>query len=210
MTPLARTERSALCDDALRAGEGAPTLCAGWTVKDLVVHLVVREGSPASVGIAVPPLSGLTERAYERARRRPFESLVEQVRNGPPRLSPYALPKVDELANGIEMFVHHEDIRRAQPGWEPRQLDAATDERLWSAVSGFGRRLVRKAPVGVTAERTPGAKVAVLKDAAPSVTVSGPPGEVLLYLLGRREQARVTLRGSEAALARLADAPLGI
>ena len=210
MTPLARTERSALCDDALRAGEGAPTLCAGWTVKDLVVHLVVREGSPASVGIAVPPLSGLTERAYERARRRPFESLVEQVRNGPPRLSPYALPKVDEVANGIEMFVHHEDIRRARPGWEPRRLEAAADERLWSAVAGFGRRLVRKAPVGVTAERTPGATVAVLKDAAPSVTVSGPPAEVLLYLLGRREQARVDLRGSEAALARLADAPLGI
>jgi uncharacterized protein (TIGR03085 family) len=210
MTRLARTERSALCDEALETGEGAPTLCAGWRVKDLLAHLVVREGSPASVGIAVRPLAALTERAYERARRRPFESLVEQVRNGPPRLSPYALPKVDELANGIEMFVHHEDIRRARPGWEPRHLDEATEERLWSAVSGFGRRLVRKAPVGVTAERTPGAEVAVLRDAAPSVTVSGPPAEVLLYLLGRREQARVDLRGGEAALARLADAPLGI
>jgi len=210
MTTLARTERAALCDLALRLGPDAATMCRGWTVRDLVVHLVVREGSPASVGIAVPPLSGLTERAYARARRRPFESLVERLRSGPPRLSPLSLPKLDEVANGIEMFVHHEDMRRGRPGWEPRELDTATADRLWSAVAGFGRRLVAKAPVGVVAERAPEDTVAVLRDTAPSVTVAGPPAEVLLYLFGRREGARVRLRGSESAVARLTETSLGV
>lgn len=210
MTSLARTERAALCDLALRLGPDRPTRCEGWTVKDLVVHLVVREGSVASVGIAVRPLSGLTERAYARARRRSFESLVDRLRSGPPRLSPLSLPRLDEVANGVEMFVHHEDVRRAQPDWEPRELDTETEERLWSAVAGFGRRLVAKAPVGVVAERTPQDTVAVLRDTAPSVTVAGPPAEVLLYLFGRREGARVQLRGSEAAVARLTEASLGV
>ncbi len=58
MTRLARSERAALCDLALQVGADRPTLCEGWTVKDLVVHLLVREGSPAAVGIVVPPLAG--------------------------------------------------------------------------------------------------------------------------------------------------------
>jgi uncharacterized protein (TIGR03085 family) len=210
MTGLAGAERPALCDAALEAGEAAPTLCAGWTVKDLVVHLLVREGSPAAVGIGVRSLSPLTERAYERVRRRAFDSLVVRLRQGPPRLSPYSLPRLDELANGVEMFVHHEDIRRAQPGWEPRQLDTATEERLWAAVAGYGRRLVRKVPVGVSVERAPDAQLTVLKRSTPTVTVAGAPAEVLLYLLGRREHASVELRGPEAAVARLSEAPLGV
>ena len=36
-------------------------LSGDWTVKDLVVHLLVREGSPAAVGIVVAPLARLTE-----------------------------------------------------------------------------------------------------------------------------------------------------
>ena len=27
---------------------------------------------------------------------------------------------IDTLANTVEFFVHHEDVRRAQAGWTPR------------------------------------------------------------------------------------------
>src|SRR4051794_3718951 len=84
MTRLARAERAALCDLALQLGEDQPTLCEGWTVKDLVVHLLVRERSPAAVGIVVPPAARLTTLASRRRARQPFAELVETLRGGPP------------------------------------------------------------------------------------------------------------------------------
>ena len=65
MTRLAQTERAALCDTALQVGEDQPTLSGEWTVKDLVVHLLVREGSPAAVGILVKPLEKRIAARYE-------------------------------------------------------------------------------------------------------------------------------------------------
>ena len=38
-----RQERQALCDDLQAAGPDAPTLCVGWTARDLAAHLVLRE-----------------------------------------------------------------------------------------------------------------------------------------------------------------------
>ena len=69
--PLARRERHALCDTALALGADAPTLCGGWTARDLVAHLLVRENSIlGAAGISISPLAGLTERAMARAARR--------------------------------------------------------------------------------------------------------------------------------------------
>ena len=136
---MAQTERSALCDTALQVGEDQPTLCGDWTVKDLVTHLLVRERSLGAVGIAVSPLSGLTEREMRRLARTDFAELVERVRTGPPRWSPYAVPKLDTMFNTIEYFVHHEDIRRAQPSWEPRDLTDDQQKLLWSMVRTAGK-----------------------------------------------------------------------
>jgi uncharacterized protein (TIGR03085 family) len=210
MTRLAASERTALCDLALEVGEGQPTLCDGWTVKDLVIHLLVREGSPAAIGIAVSPLSRLTDAASARLARRPFAELVERLRNGPPRLSPYSIPTVGELANGLEFFVHHEDIRRARPSWSPRELGEDTDRLLWSMVRMPGKALIRKAPVGVTIEDSTTGRTTVLKKGSPAATVKGAPGEVVMYLFGRSTQARVELLGEDAAVARLAGTSLGI
>jgi uncharacterized protein (TIGR03085 family) len=210
MSRLARTERAALCDTALQVGPDRPTLCEGWTVKDLVVHLLVREGSPAAVGIAVAPLAWLTAAESRRVGRRDFAELVEKLRTGPPRLSPYAVPKVDELANGLEFFVHHEDIRRAQPGWTPRPLGDDVERTLWPMVRGFGRRLVRTSPVGVTITDSVTGSTALLRGGVPSVTVRGLPSEVTLYVFGRRDQARVELLGNDEAVARLKATALGV
>ena len=110
----AQLERTALCDTALQVGEDQPTLCDGWDVKDLVVHLLVREGSPAAAGIVLSPLAGMTDAVSRRVGRRDFAVLVEKLRSGPPRLSPYAVPRLDSILNTLEFFVHHEDIRRCQ------------------------------------------------------------------------------------------------
>jgi len=209
MTRLAQTERAALCDTAVEVGAGQPTLSGAWTVKDLVVHLLVREGSPAAVGIVVAPLSGLTAAVSRRLARRDFPALVERLRAGPPRFSPFAVPRLDELGNSLEFFVHHEDIRRAQPTWSPRLLGDETDRRLWALLPAVGRRLTRKAPVGVIAQHSGTGATAVLKDGTPMVTLRGLPGEIVLYVFGRSPQARVELLGEEAAVSGLRATSLG-
>ncbi len=144
MEPMSRSERAALCNCALEVGPDAATLCEGWTVKDLVVHLLVRERAPvASVGIVLPPARGLTERRSRALASQDFTALVERVRTGPPSWSPFRLPPVDRAANTLEFFVHHEDIRRAQPGWEPRELTDREQAVLWTSVSQAGKALSR-------------------------------------------------------------------
>jgi len=203
MTRLARSERAALCDLALQVGEDQPTLCEGWTVKDLVVHLLVREGSPAAVGISVPLLSRLTDAASARLGRRSFASLVDRLRDGPPRLSPFAVPRLDDLANTLEFYVHHEDVRRAQPGWTPRDLGAEADRRLWSMLGLPGKALAHRAKVGLRIEDSSTGESKALADRAPSATVRGRPGEVAMFLFGRADRAEVELLGDDEAVRRL-------
>src|ERR1700753_1453307 len=62
-TNYAQAERTALCDLFLELGPQAPTLCEGWTTRDLAAHLVVRDRRPdGAIGILVPRLSGHTEK----------------------------------------------------------------------------------------------------------------------------------------------------
>ena len=151
-----------MCALLEETGPHAPTLCEGWTTLDLAAHLVLREHRPdASIGILGGPLAGYTRRAQEAiASRTPFPELVTTIRNGPPLLSVFGLPGVDERANVIEYFVHHEDVRRAQPDWEPRDLSPGLSEVLWQRLRA-ARFMLRKAPVGIEFardDRAPGGR----------------------------------------------------
>jgi uncharacterized protein (TIGR03085 family) len=210
MTRLARTEREALCDLALEVGPDAPTLSGDWTVKDLVVHLLVREGSPAAVGIVVAPLARLTESASARLARNDLPVLVERLRQGPPLYSPFRIGALDRMANTLEYFVHHEDIRRAQAEWEPRDLDRRVQDALWKAIRVAGKGLVRSASVGVTLERTDTSERAALKEAPTAVVVRGLPAELVMFVYGRQDHARVELDGAPSDVAALTGADLGI
>lgn len=207
---MSRTERTALCDLALQVGQDEPTLCGDWTVKDLVVHLLIREGSPAAVGITVPQLSGLTDLASRRLAGRDFAVLVEQVRSGPPIYSPFRLGKVEKMFNTLEYFVHHEDIRRAQPTWSPRTLTRREEKLLWKQISVAGKGLARGSKVGVVLERSDTGERAVVNQAEPSVVVRGLPSELVLYLYGRKDQAVVEFAGDAADIAALNGTDLGI
>lgn len=130
MTSFARRERLALADLAEQLGPDAPTLCGDWTTRELMAHLIVRESSPIGApGILLKPLSGLTERETTRISARDYAGLVERVRR-PALLSTSNLPLFEGLANRIEHFIHHEDIRRASPGWESRDLSTKDQDTL--------------------------------------------------------------------------------
>ena len=207
---MARTERDALCDLALQLGESEPTLCGDWSVKDLVVHLLVRERSPAAAGIVLKPLSRLTDLETRRFAGRDFGILVEKLRNGPPVWSPYAVPKLDAVFNTLEYFVHLEDIRRAQPDWEPRDLPDAQQKQLWSMIRTAGKALARSAPTGITIENSTTGTRAVLKESDDQVVVHGLPSEITMFVFGRQDHARVELLGPDGAVTALREASLGI
>jgi uncharacterized protein (TIGR03085 family) len=172
-------------------------MCGGWTVKDLVVHLLVRERKPwAGLGRVVAALAGSTERASSELAERDLASLVTQLRS-----VPLALAVVDPLVNGMEMFVHHEDVRRAQPGWTARALSGGDERQLWLAVTTLGRLQARRG--GVPLVIVSGARRAVLRAGESPVVVSGPVPEVLLFLSGRSSVAQVTFDGTEERIAQL-------
>jgi uncharacterized protein (TIGR03085 family) len=207
-TPLARRERHDLCDLALIVGEDAPTLCGDWTVKQLVAHLLVRENRPwAAAGIVVPPLSGLTERAMERMARKDFGVLVEKLRD--PGLSMYRLPPAEVAFNTLEYFVHHEDVRRAQPGWEPRSLEPADLGLIWKLGRGSGRLMARRLGLPLRIRRSDTGAEAVLSSGDDPVVVSGPPGEVVLFLFGRDYARDLRFEGPADAVAKVQGADLG-
>lgn len=206
---LARREREALCDLALELGPGAPTLCAGWDARELVVHLLVRERRPwAVVGSFVPPLSGVTERESARLRERSFPDLVARLRD--PGGSVFAVRPLDAMVNAVEHVVHHEDLRRAQPGWEPRELPSADLDLLWARLRTGGGMLVRGAGVPVVLRREDDGRTATLRRGNDPVVVSGPVVELLMFAFGRDEVRDLTFEGPSERVTGLRTARRGI
>ncbi len=201
-----REERLALCDLLDATGPEAPTLCAGWLTRDLAAHLVLRERRPdAAAGVLGGPLAWYTDRVQQRlSKRLAYPQLVAAFRDGPPRLSPFALAGVDEKVNTVEYFVHHEDVRRAQPGWEPRDIADGLSQALWRRLAS-ARFFMRKAPVGVELARDAdgGPYRVTVRNARPTVTVIGTPAELTMWALGRTSVAHVTFDGTEPAVAKL-------
>jgi len=192
-------ERAALCDLFTSLGPDAPTLCTGWRTRDLAAHLVLRERRPdAAPGILFPALAGRTKRVQDSLARRPWSELVDLVRTGPPALSPTRIPLVDKLVNSVELYVHHEDVRRARPDWLPRPADPARDAATWAGVSRAGKMTLRKSPVGLVLRRPDGAEV-VVRRGPNTVIVAGEPGELLLWAFGR-DEVRLEFEGEQASL----------
>ena len=213
MTGFAARERQALAELLATVGPDAPTLCTGWRTSDLVAHLVLRESRPdAAVGILAKPLAGWTKKVQDGSRdRTPYPELVERFRAGPPAWSPTRLESVDAAANTIEFFVHLEDVRRAAPGWKPRELEPELDDEIWRRLRSGVKLLFRRMPVGVTLVRAPQQQTVVAKAATPQmVTITGTAGELTMFCYGRKDSARVELHGDAAAIDRLRLTPLGV
>ena len=200
---IAQRERAALVDTLRAVGPDAPTLCEGWTTKDLAAHLVIREYRPdAAPGILIPQLAAHTAKVQNEEAGRAAGPA------GPSVNSPLKL--LDAVVNVNEMFIHHEDVLRAQPDWAPRALDPDLAARLRRGLPMMGRLTLAKVPGRVTLRTPDGATVLTSgadKEHGPTVTVTGPPGELLLFASGRL--AKVDVDGDPAAVQAVRDARKG-
>lgn len=210
----AQDERRAICDLLTELGPSKPTLCAGWQTGDLAAHLVLRERRPdAGAGVMGGPLAGYTRHVQDRlVARTSFAQLVQQIKTGPPRFSVFGLPGADERLNLVEYFVHYEDVRRAQPGWQARPIGRELADLLWDRLS-LARLMMRKAPVGVELARSDSTSESshagngrvriTAKARTPVVTVSGDPAELTLWTMGRTSAADVQMEGNDGDIAAL-------
>ncbi|MDH6577982.1 TIGR03085 family metal-binding protein [Kitasatospora sp. MAP5-34] len=204
MSNFARTERQRLAGLLATAGPDAPTLCAGWTTRDLAAHLVLRERrADAAPGIRVKALAGWTAKVQAGYAARPYEELVRVFRSGPPRLSPFALRAVDEAANTVEYFVHAEDVRRAG-AWEPQQVTAELADALWKRLPLLARfEAGRRTPAQLVLRTPDGRSLTVAHKTGPTVQITGEPGELVLFAFGRGKQADLQADGPAEAVAAL-------
>ncbi|WP_043675285.1 TIGR03085 family metal-binding protein [Streptomyces xylophagus] len=211
MSTFAKRERLLLADLLETTGPDAPTLCEGWQTRDLAAHVVVRERrADAAGGIMIKQLAPRLERVMTEFAAKPYEELIQLIRTGPPRFSPFQLKQLDEASNTVEFYVHTEDVRRAQPEWTPRELDPVFQDALWSRLERMARLMGRTAPTGLVLRR-PDGQTAVAHKGAPVVTVTGEPSELLMFAHGRQSVAKVELDGDENAIAKLQEAKqLGI
>ncbi|RZU31401.1 TIGR03085 family metal-binding protein [Blastococcus saxobsidens] len=189
-------ERSALADLLDELGPDAPTCCAGWTTAHLAAHLAVRDRRPDALpgyGLEMLPggqrLAGWSHRLEDRLRTStPYAEVVRQVRTGPPSWSPMALPAAAKAFNVAEFAIHHEDVRRAQPGWEPRRLSREEQDQLWSGMALHARRAAGRRGLALRRSDVAGVERRL---GAGGRTVTGEPLELMLWVSGRRDVARV-------------------
>jgi uncharacterized protein (TIGR03085 family) len=195
---FADSERATLADLFETLGPDAPTCLPGWTTAHLAAHLAVRDRRPDALpGYGAEemglggPLPAWAHRLEDRLREStPYAEVVGRVRSGRPPWSPMAWPPVAGMLDGTEFAIHHEDVRRAQPGWQPRVLDRATQDRLWAAVTLLGRRRAGRRGLVLRRVDVPGVEK---RFGAGGRTVEGEPMELLLWVSGRRDVARVTV-----------------
>jgi uncharacterized protein (TIGR03085 family) len=207
----AQRERSALVDTLRTVGPDAPTLCAGWTTRDLAAHLVVRERRlDATPGIALGFLAGYTAKVQDRtARSTSWDDLVSMIAAGPPLYSPFKL--LDAVANLGEMFIHHEDVRRAAApggGWQPRVLDAATVAALGRQLGLLSRMTLARVPAPIILQTTDGRRIARI-GRGDAVTVTGQVPELVLFVAGR-DAAQIEFDGDPHAVAAVRAARRGL
>ncbi|MFI6929060.1 TIGR03085 family metal-binding protein [Streptomyces sp. NPDC050287] len=205
MSTFAKRERLLLADLLEAEGPEAPTLCEGWTTRDLAAHVVVRERRPdAAGGILIKQLASRLDKVMEEFAAKPYEELIQLIRTGPPRFSPFSLKQIDEASNTVEFYIHTEDVRRSRPDWTPRELDPVFQDALWSRLERTARLMGRGAPTGLVLRR-PDGQTAVAHRGTPVVTVTGEPSELLLFSYGRQSAAQVELEGDKEAIAQLHD-----
>jgi uncharacterized protein (TIGR03085 family) len=220
-----RAERVASCASLRALGPDAPTLCGDWNALDLAAHLALQElgrGVPLlltyptvllpllATGIRPVRLERVrdvrTKRIAERLKRRGFDWLVGRLERGPP--GGVALPGVATV-RVWENFVHHEDLRRAQPSWAPRRLPPDVEELLWRSLWWLGR-YHRRLLEGVAAEVRSEGRSRHLSQGPAAVSLTGSPGELVLFLSGRASAAHVQLEGDRSAIDHLCRRPMSI
>lgn len=160
-----------------------PSLCSGWSVRDVVAHL------PSYDALGWPALLALFARTrFSLARSN--QVLVEQGRRLnrgqlTTRLRTHAVPRgVTAMFGGAialtDGLIHHQDIRRALG--QPRTVPA---ERLVAALTFAPRARALPAPANMRGLRLVATDIGWAHGTGPEV--NGPAEAVLITLAGRRQ-----------------------
>ncbi|MEW1696265.1 MULTISPECIES: maleylpyruvate isomerase family mycothiol-dependent enzyme [unclassified Streptomyces] len=183
---LVHAERAALVEDLSRL-DGArwevPSLCAGWSVHDVLAHLVdtartTRLGFVIGLARARFDFDRQNTTGLERARGATPQETLERFRRAAPRRSTPPAPLDSRL---VEEIVHGEDIRR------PLGLTRAyPTEAVVRAL-----RLQARTPASFGGARERLARVRLVADDADLVVGTGPGAtgpalSLLLAVTGRR------------------------
>ena len=203
---FAAAERAQLAQLFHRVGPDAPTLCEGWSTRDLAAHLYVRENKfPISIEIWAP-FSWRLDDAMDAQCTRDFDELVDDWAAGPSKRSPrYYL---DGVMNTAEHFIHHEDVRRGRGEVTPREFSRVVEADLMKAARMMGQMALSSSevPVVLTPQNHPpvtlGGKRGVVAKGDRVVRVSGDPGELLLWVTGR-DAVQVDIDGAQADIAKV-------
>jgi uncharacterized protein (TIGR03083 family) len=201
---LAREERAELADflgTLTPAQWDAPSLCAGWRVRDAVAHMYsYEELSPVGLvcrfikgGILPDRVNAVGVAAY--ADRSPDELLALVKDHQQPRGLTAAFGGRIALTDGV---IHHQDIRR--PLGLPRDIPA---ERMLVVLD-----FARTAPTIGAAKRVRGLTLAATDidwAAGTGPVVEGPAESLLMAIGGRRGSAQeLTGPGQPTLAARIA------
>jgi uncharacterized protein (TIGR03085 family) len=202
-------EREEFARTFLALGPAAPTILPGWDAEELLEHLLGRERHPHLV--VGPKLPGVIGRRAEQARAAhralPWTTRVETFRQGPGRLSPVGA--LDRFSGEGELLIHHEDLRRAQSGVEPRRLSPAVAADAWRSV-GLMAPLAMRVRADVTRVSPLGGRQLRSRRAEGSLRVHGEPLELLLWISGRDEVARVRVHGDRGGMRALQEGRRGL
>jgi uncharacterized protein (TIGR03083 family) len=193
LSDLAASERRDLADylDSLNEEEWKqPSLCPGWTVRDVVGHLPSYDelGWPAVLALFARSrfsLARCNEIGVEHSRRLSTEQLVARLRtHAVPRGITAMFGSAIALTDGV---VHHQDIRRALG--HPRMVP---EERLIAALKFAPRARALPAPANARGLRLIATDVDWTHGTGPEVKG---PGEALLIALAGRQPGLADLSG---------------
>lgn len=183
-----------LCEVLRQSHPTGPTLCAGWNVHDLAVHLWSLNHDPVSwLGIVVAPLATLTARRADAAKvRYTYDELVGRIAE---RADLLCMPedRLEGYRHSLaEYFIHTEDILRAGGSPVDRSYSPALQGALWKRLKVAARQLAVMYPercAGVQFRSQYGAFRAGFGTVRKQV--SGTPAELLLWASGRQAVAEV-------------------
>jgi len=191
---IAKSERSGIAETLLKVGPDSATLCSGWTSFDLLIHLILREKRPdAAFGENIPFLKDKSQKLKAAIIAKGFEQAVEDFAKGPKLPSFFALPGVDAVANAFEFIVHHEDLLRAQPDYQIREIPSQQLETLWKWFTKSAPLYFRKAKMGLVLESELGTYT--IKTGKECLTLKGSVIDLILYAFGRKSVTNIEFSG---------------
>ncbi len=183
---LASRQRAALANLLDELGPFAPTKCHGWQTQDLAAHLYIRERrADALPGIGLERFAGRTEQIQnEVLHSMDYPALVSEIRT-----PGWIMRPLDKLVNTSELFIHHEDVLRAND--RSQTLTHREQAELWPLVNVMARRVQAKARIQLRLGRLDTGEEKQIGAGQRILHLRGLPSELLLHLTGRESDVEL-------------------